>query len=281
MKRIALVAILAFLSAAAVRSQDKITVNCSQDAYGTAAAAYSLTIDGTSVTKNQACPAANSPPGTPPATLSSVSFTGSWGNGAHAIKITFLNDAYGGSSATDRNLYVWTVVYDGTTLPAPTLGASSIALPPSGAEMIRTNDFATWNFAGATSATLDAGASTFTTTLSGYGALSKCSTVPCTSRLANTSGTPTVQVVIPTGTHTAKLTWSASTTSTVTSYNIYRGTADGGPYTLITTVSAPTLTYTDAAVASGSTYYYVVTAVDPTASPTESVYSNQVSAVIP
>jgi len=33
-------------------------------------------------------------------------FTGSFGAGLHDVAVTFLNDAYGGTSSTDRNLYV-------------------------------------------------------------------------------------------------------------------------------------------------------------------------------
>jgi len=33
-------------------------------------------------------------------------FTGSFGPGPHDVAVTFLNDAYGGTSSTDRNLYV-------------------------------------------------------------------------------------------------------------------------------------------------------------------------------
>ncbi len=42
------------------------------------------------------------------------SFNGDWAPGAHTVTVTFLNDAYGGTSATDRNLYVNAVSYDGT-----------------------------------------------------------------------------------------------------------------------------------------------------------------------
>jgi hypothetical protein len=41
--------------------------------------------------------------------------TGSWGAGLHNVKIQFLNDAYGGSAALDRNLYVNSLAYDGVT----------------------------------------------------------------------------------------------------------------------------------------------------------------------
>jgi len=72
--------------------------------------------------------------------------------------------------------------------------------------------------------------------------------------------------------------WSASTTASVT-YNVYRSTTQGGPYTpgtLLTSLPAGTLTYTDNTVTHGTTYYYVVTAVDGNS--IESVNSNEVSA---
>jgi fibronectin type 3 domain-containing protein len=74
------------------------------------------------------------------------------------------------------------------------------------------------------------------------------------------------------------LSWQAST-SQVSGYNIYRGTGNGGPYSTINPALVTLFTYTDAAVSSGSTYYYVTTAVDSTG--VESAYSNQASAKIP
>jgi uncharacterized membrane protein len=41
--------------------------------------------------------------------------TGNWGAGAHAVQVQFINDAYGGTAATDRNLYVDSIGYDGVT----------------------------------------------------------------------------------------------------------------------------------------------------------------------
>jgi hypothetical protein len=67
------------------------------------------------------------------------------------------------------------------------------------------------------------------------------------------------------------LSWNAS--AGATSYNVKRGTASGGPYT---TVSSPTTTsYTDTGLTNGTTYYYVVTAVN---SYGESASSSEVSA---
>ncbi|MGA2430043.1 MAG: glycoside hydrolase family 44 protein [Candidatus Acidiferrum sp.] len=67
------------------------------------------------------------------------------------------------------------------------------------------------------------------------------------------------------------LTWSAS--ATATSYNVKRGTATGGPYT---TISSPTATnFTDTGLTNGTTYFYVVSAVNSSG---ESANSTQASA---
>jgi hypothetical protein len=80
--------------------------------------------------------------------------------------------------------------------------------------------------------------------------------------------------------HTVTLTWSASTSSNVIGYNVYRGTQSGGPYTKLTTASLVSGTsYTDTTVLAGQTYYYVTTAVNN--SNVESAYSNQAQAVVP
>ncbi len=78
--------------------------------------------------------------------------------------------------------------------------------------------------------------------------------------------------------HSAVLNWTAST-SVVVGYKIYRGTTSAGPYTLLNSSPNASTTFTDLSVVSGQMYYYVVTAVD--SSNVESVYSNQVQAIIP
>jgi len=77
--------------------------------------------------------------------------------------------------------------------------------------------------------------------------------------------------------HTVDLDWNTS--ADAVGYNVYRGTVSGGPYTMINSSLDSTSAYADATVASGQTYYYVVTAVD--SSSNESGYSNQTQAVIP
>jgi hypothetical protein len=83
----------------------------------------------------------------------------------------------------------------------------------------------------------------------------------------------------PVQSHSVALSWTAST-STVSGYNVYRGTVNGGPYTLVNTSLVSVLTFTDSTVQNGLTYYYVATAVD--ASGNESAYSTPAAqAIIP
>ncbi|HSS98473.1 MAG TPA: choice-of-anchor D domain-containing protein [Terriglobales bacterium] len=96
-------------------------------------------------------------------------------------------------------------------------------------------------------------------------------TIPTTNLSASGTGVATTQ-------HTVGLTWAPSK-STVVGYNVYRGTASGGPYTKLNTSAIVTTSFSDRTVKSGSTYYYVTTAVN--SSGTESIKSNEVRTVIP
>jgi hypothetical protein len=98
---------------------------------------------------------------------------------------------------------------------------------------------------------------------------------------SNASNSPLSVALSGTGVavqHSATLNWTASTSAGV-GYNIYRGATSGGPYTKLNSSANSSTTYADLSVVSGQTYYYVVTAVD--SSNVESVFSNQVQAVIP
>jgi autotransporter-associated beta strand protein len=71
------------------------------------------------------------------------------------------------------------------------------------------------------------------------------------------------------------LTWSNVTSAT--SYNVKRGTASGGPYPTVVNVTANN--FLDNTVANGTTYYYVVSALNlQLGSPVESPNSSEVSA---
>jgi hypothetical protein len=62
---------------------------------------------------------------------------GSFTAGAHMATVTFLNDAWGGTASTDRNLYVGTAKIDGTLVPGGTL-SEMVAGPKSFAFQVGT-----------------------------------------------------------------------------------------------------------------------------------------------
>jgi hypothetical protein len=78
--------------------------------------------------------------------------------------------------------------------------------------------------------------------------------------------------------HSVYLTWKSGGGGAV-GYNVYRGTVDGGPYSMINSSLDPNTNYTDSSVSDGATYYYVATEVNSEGQ--ESAYSNIGSATIP
>jgi len=113
---------------------------------------------------------------------------------------------------------------------------------------------------------------------------------PCTANIngAGVCNVVTVQRVINAGlggtcqtdsAHSVSLSWTASVSSNVSGYNLYRGTTAGGPFTKVNSTLIVATSYQDTTVQAGQAYYYVATAVDGNA--LESAYSNQAPAVIP
>jgi hypothetical protein len=101
--------------------------------------------------------------------------------------------------------------------------------------------------------------------------------IPVSGDGISASTTPPAQPPAPPVQHTVALSWQASSSS-VSGYRVYRSTTSGSDFSPLTsTISA--LSYTDDTVSDGTTYYYVVIAVDSAGD--ESPYSNQVSAAIP
>lgn len=100
--------------------------------------------------------------------------------------------------------------------------------------------------------------------------------------ISNAVDSPTLEALAGAGVaqtpHSVYLSWDSGSGAAV-GYNIYRGTAKGGPYQMINTALEASTNYTDYTVVSGSTYYYVTTAVN--AQGQESAHSNVAEAVIP
>ena len=94
-------------SATVSASQDTLDLHMSEDAWQ-GDAQYTVQVDGNQVGGVRTATALHGQGAT-----QDVSIAGAWGAGPHTIGISFINDAYGGTSATDRNLHVDAVTYDG------------------------------------------------------------------------------------------------------------------------------------------------------------------------
>jgi fibronectin type 3 domain-containing protein len=78
--------------------------------------------------------------------------------------------------------------------------------------------------------------------------------------------------------HGMSLSWTETNNSDpATGFFVFRSTTVGGPYAKLFTTPLPvtTLTYFDSTGVGGTTYYYVITAVDSLG--IQSAYSNQIS----
>lgn len=82
----------------------------------------------------------------------------------------------------------------------------------------------------------------------------------------------------PPAQHSVTLTWTASNSTGVTGYNIYKSSVNGSAYTKIASTGPTVLNYVDTAVLAGQSYYYVVTATNATL---ESTWSNQAGVSLP
>ncbi len=100
--------------------------------------------------------------------------------------------------------------------------------------------------------------------------------------VSNAENSPTVEQLTGTGvaqgSHSVYLSWEPGDGNAV-GYNIFRGTAPGGPFEQINGALDASTNYTDDTVVSGDTYYYVATEVN--AQGQESAYSNVAQAIIP
>ena len=100
--------------------------------------------------------------------------------------------------------------------------------------------------------------------------------------ISNATNSPSREQLTGTGvaaaSHSATLTWQAGA-SGITGYNVYRGAANGGPYSQLNSSLVASTSYTDSTVVGGSTYYYVTTEVNSQGQ--ESGYSNVAEAQIP
>ena len=88
---------------------------------------------------------------------------------------------------------------------------------------------------------------------------------------------PVAPIILTVTTNFGQVTLTWSSVAGATGYNVERAPSSGGPYVIIATNISAT-TFTDTTVVNGTTYYYVVTALDAGG---ESPPSNEVSATPP
>lgn len=86
---------------------DTLVLHLSEDAWQ-GDAKFTVTVDGKQIATGQSVTASHAAGQT-----QDLTYHGDFGAGAHNVAVTFLNDAYGGSTQTDRNLYVNGLEFNG------------------------------------------------------------------------------------------------------------------------------------------------------------------------
>ncbi|MFL5252275.1 MAG: carbohydrate-binding domain-containing protein [Rhodopila sp.] len=124
-----------------------ITLRVSEDAYQ-GDAQFIVKVDGTQVGGTRTASALHSSGDSNVFVLN-----GNWASGSHQVAIQFLNDAYGGSAATDRNLYVDSIAYNsktesGTSASMMSAGTKTFAVSSTAATVSGPADTVTVHLSG-------------------------------------------------------------------------------------------------------------------------------------
>jgi beta-glucanase (GH16 family) len=123
---------------------DALTVKISQDAFN-GSAQYTISVDGTQIGGTLTASALHSS-----GLSDTITVLGDWAAGTHTLSVNFLNDAYGGTPSTDRNLYVDGVSYDDASI-----AGGAVAVPGGTAALLSAGPHS-FSFTGAS----DGGSST-------------------------------------------------------------------------------------------------------------------------
>jgi hypothetical protein len=127
-------------SAVVGSGSDTLVLRTSQDAYQ-GSAQYTVSVDGRQIGGTLTAQAAHGS-----GQSDTLTVRGDWAAGGHTVQVNFLNDAYDGTAATDRNLYLDSATYNSAAVggatrrllsggPASfgfTEGGGSTPAPPSG-----------------------------------------------------------------------------------------------------------------------------------------------------
>ena len=118
---------------------DVLTLNVSEDYY-LGNAQFIVFVDGQQVGGVQTATASHAA-----GQWQDVTLTGDFGLDPSQVAVEFLNDAWGGSSATDRNLYVDSLTLDGMTLKGDTAVNQAGGLTSGDAAALNTDGAVTFN----------------------------------------------------------------------------------------------------------------------------------------
>ena len=102
---------------------DSLVLKLSEDAYN-GDAQYTVKVDGVQVGGTFTASALH---GSGDDTLT---LAGTWGTASHKVTVNFLNDAWGGTATTDRNLYVDAISYNGKAVAIPSGAGNLLATGP-------------------------------------------------------------------------------------------------------------------------------------------------------
>ena len=108
---------------------DTLALRISQDAYN-GDAQYTVSVDGVQIGGTLTAKASH---GLGQSDI--VTVKGDWSVGPHTVSVRFVNDAYGGSAATDRNLYL-----DGATYNGAAVSGATKSLYANGAASFQVSD---------------------------------------------------------------------------------------------------------------------------------------------
>jgi hypothetical protein len=97
---------------------DTLTLKITQDAYQ-GDAQYAVYVDGKQIGATFTAKALHNS-----GVYDTLEIKGDWGVGNHTVSVKLLNDLYGGSATTDRNLYVESATYNGAAVTGSSGGAT-------------------------------------------------------------------------------------------------------------------------------------------------------------
>ncbi|MCJ2010941.1 carbohydrate-binding domain-containing protein, partial [Methylobacterium sp. J-076] len=108
---------------------DTLVLKLSEDAYK-GDAQYTISVDGKQVGGTLTAHASHAA-----GQSDTITVNGDWAAGDHKVSLYFLNDAYDGTAATDRNLYLDSATYNGAAV-----SGGHLALMSAGAQGLTVHD---------------------------------------------------------------------------------------------------------------------------------------------